>query len=444
MPQHALAGLLGLMGVEPAPVRFESAEPALQTPYRVGTAAAAALGACGIVAARLSGRAQEIAVDVRHAAASLRSYAYMKLDGPHPPAAIDKLTGFYPTKDGRWAYLHCNFPHHRDAVLRLVGENLEEGTRRWEGLALEEAVLAAGGAGGLARTVEEWSRHPHAHALSALPVLEVIRIGDAAPQRLGRGPRPLSGVHVLDLTRVIAGPTGARTLAEHGADVLKLMSPTLPNSGFLEFDTGHGKRSAHLDLEKREDAAILDRLIAETDVFAQSYRPGALARRGLSPEALARRRPGIVYVTLSAFGHAGPWAGRRGFDSIVQTVSGMALTQSGEVKPRLLPCSAIDYVSGYLMAFGAMVALARRAEEGGSWLVRASLAQTGRWIVAQGEGSREAPADFAPAELQPWLATSQTPLGRLTHLAPPLRMSATPPRWERPAVPLGHDRAAWV
>src|SRR5262249_53802168 len=149
------------------------------------------------------------------------------------------------------------------------------------------------------------------------------------------------------------------------------------------------------------DAAALDRLIQETDVFCQSYRPGALTRRGLSPEALARRRPGIVYVTLSAFGHAGPWAGRRGFDTIVQTVSGMALTQSGEDKPRLTPCSAIDYVSGYLMAFGALVALARRAEQGGSWLVRASLAQTGRWIVSQGQVASDVPADFAEGELKP-------------------------------------------
>jgi crotonobetainyl-CoA:carnitine CoA-transferase CaiB-like acyl-CoA transferase len=224
-------------------------------------------------------------------------------------------------------------------------------------------------------------------------------------------------------------------------------SADLPNSGFTEFDTGHGKRSAFLDLGRARDRERLLDLVRGADVFSQSYRPGTLGRRGLSPEELARLRPGIVYTSLSAYGHAGPWRARRGFDSIIQTVSGMALAQSGTKEPRLLPVSAIDYISGYLLAFGTMVALARRAVEGGSWLVRGSLAQTGRWLTAQGEVPAAAvaatPSEFDAAEIANWSMQSETPIGRLTHLAPVLRMSETPPRWARPAVPLGRDEAEW-
>jgi hypothetical protein len=187
-------------------------------------------------------------------------------------------------------------------------------------------------------------------------------------------------------------------------------------------------------------------------VFSQGYRPGALANRGFSPEALAQLRPGIVVVSLCAFGHVGPWASRRGFDTVVQAVSGIASRQ-GELfpgaapGPQFYPVSAIDYLTGYLMAFGAMVALARRAREGGSWLVRISLAQTGRWLVGRGEvpetGLKDVPKDFTPAELERWSMASDTPDGQLRHLGPVVRLSETPPRWSRPSVPLGHNEPVW-
>jgi crotonobetainyl-CoA:carnitine CoA-transferase CaiB-like acyl-CoA transferase len=269
------------------------------------------------------------------------------------------------------------------------------------------------------------------------PLLEVVRIGDAPPQPLPKGDRPLAGIRVLDLTRVLAGPTCAKTLAEHGADVLKITAAHLPDSGDIDLDTGLGKLSAHLDLRDPQGAQTLRRLAQGADVFSQSYRPGALAARGFSPEALAQLRPGIVAVSLSAWGQTGPWQGRRGFDSIVQTVSGMAYAQGGE-KPQLLPCSAIDYVSGYLMAFGAMVALARRAREGGSWLVRVALARTGKWIVDRG---RVDPAGAVAPE--PRTMETRSPAGLVTHLRPVVQLSETPPFWARPPVPLGFHRPEW-
>ena len=233
---------------------------------------------------------------------------------------------------------------------------------------------------------------------------------------------------------------------------MKITAAHLPNLGYQEFDTGHGKLSAQLDLRDPQQLATLEDLARETDVFIQGYRPGTLGNRGLSPEELAQARPGLVYVSLCAFSHVGPWASRRGFDTVVQNVSGIT-TRQGELfpgkepGPQFYPVSAIDYLTGYLMAFGAMVALARRAREGGSWLVRISLAQAGRWLVGRGEVPeatlKNVPAEFTPAEIEKWTIESETPAGKLRHLAPTLQLSETPPYWARPTVPLGYNQPVW-
>jgi hypothetical protein len=322
-----------------------------------------------------------------------------------------------------------------------VGEDVEAVKRAassWDGLELEDAIYAAGGCAALVRSPEEWAAHPHARAVAEQPLLEIERIGDGPPMPLPKADRPLSGIRVLDLTRVLAGPTAAKTLAEHGADALKITAAHLPDSGDVDLDTGLGKLSAQLDLREKADVETLRKLVSGADVFCQSYRPGALASRGLAPEELAKLRPGLVYVSLSAWGPTGPWEARRGFDSIVQCVSGMADAQGGGGKPQLLPCSAIDYVSGYLMAFGAMVALARRARKGGSWRVRIALARVGKWIVDRGRVDASGAAEVEAATMQ-----TPSPAGVITHLKPVVEMSATPPRWERPPVPLGYHPARW-
>ena len=365
--------------------------------------------------------------------------------------------GVYPTADGRWMYLHCNFPNHRDVALGVLGveedrEAVRRAVARWDAAKLEEAIMAAKGAGGMARSMEEWSQHPQSAAVASLPLLEIEKIADSPPVPLPEGPRPLSGVRVLDLTRVLAGPTCARTLAEHGADVLKITGAHLPSSVSQEYDTGHGKLSAHLDLRLEEEVETLQELAQEADVFSQGYRPGTLDRRGLSPRDLARLRPGMVCVSLSAFGRRGPWAHRRGFDTVVQTVSGITTRQGelfpgAEPGPQFYPVSAIDYLTGYLMAFGAMVALGRRAREGGSWLVRASLAQTGKWLVDLGQVPEDeldgVPREFTAEELERWSIERDGPTGRLRHLSPALELSETPPYWDRATVPLGYNDPVW-
>lgn len=455
MPHDALAQILQAAGAEaprPGEVEIRGADPVFATRYRVGTAGAASLAALGLAAARLwqarGGRAQRIAVDVAAAAASLRSTAYLRIDDKPLKEMWDALSGFYPVSDG-WIRFHCNFPLHRDAAYGVLGVAQERkageaASGGWAGEALESAIHAAGGCAGYVRSGVDWTRHAQAQAIAEQPLIAIDRIGDAPPEPLPEAPRPLSGVRVLDLTRVLAGPTCARSLAEHGADVLKISAAHLADSGAVEIDTGIGKLSARLDLRKQEDVRALRELLRQADVFSQSYRPGALAARGFAPEALATLRPGIVCVSLSAWGTSGPWRERRGFDSIVQSVSGLAQASAGkDGKPRLLPVSAIDYVSGYLMAFGALLALERRAREGGSWRVRVSLARVGKWITDLGEAGPHGADELPPEVLQNLLMQTAAPGGRITHLRPVLEMSQTPPRWDRPPVPLGYHPPAW-
>src|SRR6516225_7501560 len=340
-PNEALRTILPVAGWsdgEAADVAFTGGtDPILRTPFRVGVAGAATIAASGVAAAALwqarTGRRQRVTVDLRQATASMRSGHYVKLADAEVSTRRNSIMGVYTTKDGRWSYLHCNFPNHRAAALSVLGvaEDRDAVTRAvatWNAADLEEAIIAAKGAGGMARSKAEWAKHPQAAAIAGLPLMEIIRIGDSAPEPLPAGERPLSGIRVLDLTRVLAGPTCARTLAEHGADVLRITGAHLPSLGYQELDTGHGKLAAQLDLRQPENVDILRGLVRQSDVFSQGYRPGSLAGRGLSPEELAAIRPGLVYVSLSAFGHTGPWAARRGFDTVVQTVSGITTRQA--------------------------------------------------------------------------------------------------------------------
>jgi crotonobetainyl-CoA:carnitine CoA-transferase CaiB-like acyl-CoA transferase len=439
MPQAALREALAAAGLKPAPVEIVGDDPVLPTRYRIAAAACGALGALGVA---VSPGPQRIRVGARAAAVSLRSARYLRVNAMPLPTPWDPLSGFYPVREG-WISIHCNFPNHRAAAMRVLGVGeeraaAEAASRKWDGVALEDAIHAAGGCAGFVRDEATWLAHPQARAVAEQPLLEIVRIGDAPPRHLA-GPRPLSNVRVLDLTRVLAGPTCGKSLAEHGADVMKISAAHLPDSGMVELDTGIGKRSARIDL--RTESATLRELVKGADVFVQSYRPGALGARGFSPEALAEMRPGIVYASLSAWGMTGPWRERRGFDSIVQAVSGMAHA----AKPRLLPVSAIDYVSGYLMALGVCAALRRREAEGGSWLVRVALARVGKWIVDRGTlDSHAMPEELPAAELEPLMAEMDAPDGRIRFLKPVLELSETPPFFSRPPVPLGYHRPEWI
>jgi len=444
----------GLPAAALASVSLTGAEPVLPSSFAVGTAAQASIAAAGLAAGELwqlrSGRRQGVAVDMRAAAVEFRSERYLRIDGAAPREGWDSIAGLYETADG-WVRLHTNFPHHRDGVLRLLDCAPERAAvaaalRSRQAEAFEAEAAEAGLCVTALRSFAEWDAHPQGRAIAAWP-LRLSRIGDAPPEKLPPGVRPLAGLRVLDLTRVIAGPVCGRTLAAHGADVLAITAAHLPSMAALEPDTGRGKRSARLDLRQAGDRARLQALVRQADMFVQGYRPGAVASLGFGPEALARLRPGIVAVSLSAYGDAGPWRGRRGFDSLVQTASGLNVAEAqaaGEARPRPLPAQALDHASGYLLAFGAMTALHRRATEGGSWLVSVSLAGTGRWLRSLGRvPDGLACPDPGEAEIADLLETGDSGFGRLTWVRHAAQLSETPARWTLPAVPLGTHQARW-
>ena len=453
--RHLIA-LVGLPAASADRVSTSGTEPVLPTRYRLGIPAVASLGALGAAVSELwvlrGGQRQTARVDMRAAVASLRGQAYVKVDGAKPADDRDPCAGFYQDRADRWVYIHCGFPNLREAAARVLGVeaskgNFERACRERDGRDLEAAGARDRACIPFVRTVAEWETEPQATAVAGLPLVDIRRIGDAPPRPFPAGDRPLSGVRVLDLTRVIAGPTCARSLAEHGADVLKISCADLPGSGPLDLATGMGKLATFLDLRQSDDAAILRQLISTADVFSQSYRPGTLAARGLSPEALAELRPGIVYTTLSAWGHDGPWRDWRGFDTVVQAASGMADLSARNGRPAFLPVSALDYLSGYLMALGTIAALCRRATEGGSWQVRVSLASTQHWLAGFGLFAPEEvcnlPSELPDDEIANLSFDMDSPFGRVTHLAPVLQLSETPAFWARPPVPLGYNSANW-
>jgi crotonobetainyl-CoA:carnitine CoA-transferase CaiB-like acyl-CoA transferase len=458
-PREILADLWTSVGGEHSAldaVALTGEEPQLPSSFRVAAAAQASVAAAGLAAAQIwklrSGQSQDVAVDIRHAVVECRSERYLRVDGKPPPPAWDAIAGIYRTRDQRFVRLHTNFRHHRDAVCKVLKckperDEVQAALMRWDGEAFETAAYAGGCVVALMRPHEEWSALPHAQALAALPPLSIEKIGDAAPKPWPAGGRPLEGIRVLDLSRVIAGPVAGRTLAVHGADVLLVSGPDLPAIPWLTIDTGRGKLTSFVELKSDQGRGVLRDLLAVADIFSQGYRPRALASLGFSAEDAARISPGIVYVSLSAYGHAGPWAERRGFDSLVQTATGFNHAEgqaAGVDGPKELPAQMLDHATGYFMAFGAMMAKARQAREGGSWHVRVSLAQTGHWLWNLGrltDGLKT--PDFPGDAVKPFIEELASGYGALHSTRPSAILSKTPAFWARPSMPLGSHPPRW-
>jgi crotonobetainyl-CoA:carnitine CoA-transferase CaiB-like acyl-CoA transferase len=457
-PQQVLAALWRAGGQPEAALDFVELtghEPVLPSSFAVGTVAQTTIAAAALAAAELTrlrtGRRQRVGVAMRDAAIEFRSERYLRVHGKPAPEIWDKIAGLYRCGDGRWVRLHTNFPHHRDGLLELLRCDYDraavrEALQGWRAEALEQAAAEAGLAVAACRSFAEWDAHAQARAIAGLPLFSFDKIGEAPPQPLPAGDRPLSGIRVLDLTRVIAGPVCGRTLAVHGADVLLVTARHLPSTEVFVMDSGRGKLSTFIDLREAGGCEAFADLVHGADVFVQGYRPGAMAEHGFGPQACARIRPGLIYVSLCAYGHEGPWAPRHGYDSLVQTASGFNHAEAqafAAPEPRALPCQAQDHGTGYLMAFAAMTALARRAREGGSFHVRVSLAQTGTWLRRLGRIDGVACPDLSIDDVQDRLEDSASGFGRLTAVRHSATMSETPPRWARPSVPLGTHPPAW-
>ncbi|MDX3752239.1 CoA transferase [Streptomyces sp. AK08-02] len=418
--------------------------------------ARACVGACALAGAELGAlraglpEVPGVRLDDGAIATALVSERHLLVDG-RAPVSFAPLSRFWPTADG-WVRTHANYPHHRARLLAALGTSEDPASvaaafAERSSAEVEETVYAAGGLAVALRTAGEWAAHEQGAAVAARPLVERGRLDSARARVLapiGTDPLlPAAGVRVLDLTRVIAGPVATRTLALLGADVLRVDAPQLPELPDQHTDTGFGKRSAVLDLAA--DRRAFEELLAGADVVVTGYRPSALDAFGLSPEALAERRPGVVVGQLSAWGTYGPWGERRGFDSLVQAASGIAAIEGSAGRPGALPAQALDHGTGYLLAAGVLRALSDQVREGGSRFVRLALARTAGWLMDGAEPGQGAPVvDRAYDGPEAWLAERDSALGRLRYARPPVSLTGGPVDWARPPGVWGTDRARWV
>ncbi|MFF8195997.1 CoA transferase [Streptomyces bobili] len=419
--------------------------------------ARASVGACALAAAELGARRAGLAevprvrLDDGAVATAFTSERHLQIDG-RAPVTFAPLSRFWRTADG-WVRTHANYPHHRERLLGALGlpaapaavgpAAVEAALAERSALEVEETVYAAGGLAVAARTPAAWAAHEQAAAITGRPLVETERLDTARARALppltGSPLLPAAGLRVLDLTRVIAGPVATRTLALLGADVLRLDAPGSAELPDQHADTGFGKRSATLDLGAGR--RTFEELLAAADVVVTGYRPGALDRFGLSARELTARRPGLVVAQLSAWGAYGPWAGRRGFDSLVQAATGIAAVEGTPEQPGALPAQALDHGTGYLLAAAVLRALTEQASEGDGRVVRLALARTAAWLTDGVRPAGEGPGGGQP---QSWLAVTDSPVGRLRYALPPVSFDGGPGDWARPPGPWGADPASWA
>ncbi len=407
------------------------------------TVAACSLAAAELAALRSGGPVPEVRIDQGAVATAFVSERHLRIDG-RAPVSFAPLSGFWQTADG-WLRTHANYPHHRDRLLTALGLPADAGPERLAAVLRERPAAVvqerAYGAGALAVAVAPARDH-------VLPLVERRTVDGAAPRPLDPAGLPAAGIRVLDLTRVIAGPVATRTLALLGADVLRIDSPHLPEAEDAHVDTGFGKRSTRLDLAEPTDRAVFEELLATADVVVTAYRPGALDAHGLAPDALIARRPGLVVAQLNAWGWSGPWAGRRGFDSLVQAGCGIAAIEAAaDGRPGVLPAQALDHGTGYLIAAGVLRALTeQRTHRPGARHLRYSLAGTASWLlhgIAPTADPHVLPND-EPYDPARWLTETDAPdHGRLRYARSPIGYAGAPADWSRPPGRWGTDAPGW-
>jgi len=428
--------------------------PALRFPGRLDvtglacdSVAIAILAVHRVLAARgMVAEPPAVRVSGARIASSYRSERVLSVDGV-ASGAWSPLSGFWETADG-WVRTHGNYPHHADRLRALLDvstaaapSTLRAVLRRRSGAELEDLAAELGAILVRVRTPEEWAAHPQSAAVRAEPLIDLRRIAEAAPRSWTGSPkRPLDGVRVLDLTRVIAGPVATRDLAFAGAQVLRIDPTEIDEIPWQHLDTGQGKRSTRLDLGSRDGRAVFERLLADADVLVTGYRPGSLARLGLDPDSLAERHAGLVLASVSAWGVSGPWAERRGFDSIVQAASGIARIEANpEGEPGALPAQALDHSAGHLLAAGIMTALLTQREGGGAHDVRVSLARVAEALLAGPRRSEPAEAELPPPTLQ----HGRTEGVPLTTAAPVLTYRGAPAAYPEVGRPWAADPPSW-
>lgn len=424
---------------------------ALPSIFAVSDLACASIGAAGQAVAQLilqqTGRLPSVSVDRR--LASFWFSSSIRPTGWQVPPLWDPVAGDYASADG-WIRLHTNAPHHRAAAERVLGHVADRAEMAskvvaWNAAELEQAIVDAGGCAAQMRSWQAWQQHPQGLAVNAEHLVQRQTFEPAA-NRLWRGSaaRPLAGIKVLDLTRVLAGPVASRFLAGLGADVLRIDSPTWNEPGVVPEMT-LGKRCARLDLKTAADRQVFEGLLKDADILFHGYRADALEQLGYTASALQQLAPGLIDVSLNAYGWSGPWRNRRGFDSLVQMSCGIAdagMAWKHTDKPVPLPLQALDHATGYLMAASAIQALRERLASGRGGSARLSLARTAKCLMEAGPVP-EQPALRAEALEDQGLVVEQTAWGPAHRLLAPLTISGTPLQWDLPAGELGSHRPRW-
>lgn len=450
MTGSALGSIWTALGGEGAALDHvrETGEGDLPSWFAVSDLASASIGAAGLAVAELlarrDGGRREVRVDRR--LASLWFGRAIVPQGWEMASGWEALAGDYPARDG-WIKLHTNAPHHRAAALAVLEaapsrDAVASAVRTRTAAELEAAIVAAGGCAVEMRSEADWAAHPQGRAVAAEPLVHRMAgaIGGATWEP--DPARPLRGLRVLDLTRVLAGPVATRFLAGFGAEVLRIDPPDWNEPGVVP-DVVLGKACARLDLRDPADRATLEALLREADILVHGYRPGALAGLGLDERRRQELRPGLIDVSLDAYGWTGPWAGRRGFDSLVQMSSGIAETgmrRSGAEKPVPLPVQALDHATGYVMAAAVIRGLTRRLVTGEGTIARTSLARIAALLTSLPASEPGAFAPLGRADLAD--EVEETDWGPAFRPRPACRIDGAPMRWS-PARELGSARAAW-
>lgn len=437
-------------------ISFTGKNTYLPSPHYIGEACSIAAAAQGATVAAIhkerNGQGQDISVNMADAIHAMHSIDYIKQNGTPVRLQVirEDITQFYQTKNDRWIFYTGAFPELRDGILNVLQcpntrEGIAHATAQWDPFELEDVLAEKNLIAGIVRTAEEWAAHPQGKALLAEPLIGIDLIQQSEPMPLSPGNRPLSGVKVLDISTGIAGPAIAKTLAEQGAEVLRIQSSTRFDHLAMIMDTDWGKKSAYLNLSDQQDLAKLQLLMKEADIVIDALRPGLLAGKGITPESVAALKPGVIYVSMSGYGFTGPWASRGAFDQQTQCVSGVAMEEGSSDKPKLTPVYYLaNRITPYFGAAGALSALLSRIRIGGSYHVKVSMTRCSMWVQAMGTMKKEECEKFKLSDIPaPRLFKLPGPFGDLETLAPVAVFSKTPAFWESAPQPWGASYPVW-
>lgn len=465
----ALEEVLGGVGMSVADadgsVTHAGADPVIRSPLRLGGAATIALLAKSVSAAAFhrwrGGAGQDIDIDLRKAPHRLCPFYDNKWEriGRYPTKTTlevgnEMMFDFYRTADDRWVFPQAGYPNLRLRAQKLLGVPLTRNAIAkaiggWKAADLEQAAHEAGVVMPVVRTLPEMmEERQYTEVLADLPLIEVTKIGESDPEPLRPvGALPFSGYRALGMAHVIAGAGLGRSLALHGCDVLNLWRPGDGEHEITYCSAHVGMRSAWLD--PRADRSLAIELLRGADIFFQNRRPAFLREIGMTPDEVARERPGIIYVSVSLHGNGGPWAERPGFDQSAGSVTGIMALEGSPDRPALPPVGVVnDFLTPWLAQAGVVSALRRRAAEGGSYHVHVSLSRVALWILALGIfdkdwAYRTAGMSEPHRYLDPDIFTAETPLGDYQGVTDQVTMSRTPGAYDPVLVAQGSSRLEW-